>query len=65
MEAAGRSGSRARGRTSRPLVLPVAVWRWRAAGVVGVLLYVAQDVGGGGGLRWEWLANLQSVDVFK
>ena len=49
-------------RPSRPLVLPVAAWRWRATGVVGMLLYVAQDAAG---LRWEWLAHLQTVDVFK
>ena len=40
----------------------IAVWRWRVAGVMGVLLYVAQDLLG---LRWEWLAQLQTVDAFK
>ena len=52
-------------RKSIPPALPiavVAVWRWRVAGVMGALLYVAQDLLG---LRWEWLAQLQTVDAFK
>ena len=66
MEVARRmtSGGGAHGprRGARPFALPAAEWRWRAAGIVGVLIYVAQDVSG---LRWEWLAQLQDVDVFK
>ena len=46
----------------RGFALPAAVWRWRVAGVIGVLLYIAQDALG---LRWEWLADLQTVDGFK
>ncbi len=46
----------------RPFMASIAVWRWRVAGVLGVLLYLVQDILG---LRWEWLADLQTVDLFK
>ena len=66
MKAAGRmtsgGGNHVPRRGGRPFALPAAEWRWRAAGVLGVLTYVAQDLTG---LRWEWLAQLQTVDVFK
>ena len=66
MEAAGRvtsgGGARVPRRGTRPFALQASEWRWRAAGVVGVLIYIAQDVSG---LKWEWLAQLQDVDVFK
>ena len=36
--------------------------RWRLAGILMVVAYVAQYAFG---LRWEWLYRLQSVDEFK
>ena len=57
-----RGGAHVPRRGGRPFALPAAEWRWRAAGVLGVLIYVAQDLSG---LKWEWLAQLQDVDVFK
>ena len=36
--------------------------RWRLAGVVLVLAYVIQDLAG---LRWTWLAQLQTGDIYK
>ncbi len=49
-------------RPRRPWLLPASVWRWRVAGTAGVLLYLAQDAFD---LRWEWLAQLQTIDEFK
>lgn len=66
MEAASRAANHGtadvRPRRRKPFALPIAVWRWRALGVAGVLLYLVQDFSG---LRWEWLAELQTEDAFK
>ncbi len=40
----------------------LAHWRWRLAGAALVLAYVIQDAAG---LRWEWLAQLQTIDAYK
>ena len=37
-------------------------WRWRLAGIMLVLAYLAQDAAG---LQWEWLSRLQTADVYK
>lgn len=57
-----RGGTPLPRRSRRPFALPAAEARWRAAGILGVLLYLGQDLAG---LRWEWLAHLQTDDVFK
>ena len=60
--AVNRGQTNANAGGQRPFATPIATWRWRVAGVLGVLLYLAQDLLG---LRWEWLAELQTVDLFK
>lgn len=37
-------------------------WRWRLAALVLAALYLAQDVAG---LRWHWLDQIQTNDLYK
>ena len=60
--AAPRSVRRTPARKGRHFALPIAEWKWRLAGIVGVIVYLAQDALG---LRWEWLYQMQTVDAFK
>lgn len=50
------------GRKKRPWAMPASAWRWRAAGVASVLLYLGQDALD---LQWEWLAQRQASDGYK
>lgn len=37
-------------------------WRWRLAGIFLLCLYLLQDFLG---LHWEWLKQLQTIDMYK
>ncbi len=66
MSAAGRAerpaGFRLRFPVKRITSSRLSEWRWRLAGVLLLLAYLVQDAAG---LRWEWLAQLQTVDLYK
>ena len=55
-------GSLSRFIAQRVVSSRLSEWRWRLAGLVLVLAYVAQDVIG---LSWQSLARLQTVDAYK
>ncbi len=60
--ATGRAKLRVPGLGMEVVATRFSEWRWRLGGIVLVGAYLAQDALG---LKWVWLGELQTVDVYK
>ena len=61
-ELQARAVSQRRIRLSGIISSRLSQWRWRLLAALLLLAYIIQDAAG---IRWEWLAQLQTIDLYK
>lgn len=57
-----RAVSQRRIRISGLISSRLSQWRWRLLAALLLSAYIIQDTAG---IRWEWLAHLQTIDLYK